>query len=87
MNSQDDEKLSDGVRSEIGLRRDKAMEFRANMQSKRMVSVPNFTEQEMENAVDNFFKEDEFTQKTWTRLFVENVLSKVSTGRDLLLFF
>ena len=49
--------------------------FRLN---KRLHSVPNFTEQEMDNALNAFFHEDPSSQRTYTRTLVENYLSKVT---------
>lgn len=46
-------------------------------QPQRYHSVPNFTEDEMDFAINTFFHEDEHTTKTWTRMLVENVFSKV----------
>lgn len=45
-------------------------------QSKRFQTVPLLTEQEMNQALDNFFLEDEHTVKTWSRILVEKFLSK-----------
>jgi hypothetical protein len=37
------------------------------------------TEDEVEAVLENFAKEDDSANKTWTRLIVEKFLSKVST--------
>lgn len=64
-------------RSEMTGRRD---EFR----SRRMHSVPNFTDQEMDNALNAYFHEDPNNRKTWTRILVEKYFSKVNIIKEML---
>jgi len=51
--------------------------------SSRNVSTPaisptyNMTEEQVDTMLENFAKEDHFRQKTWSRVIVENFLSKV----------
>jgi hypothetical protein len=45
--------------------------------TRRMHSVPNYTDTEMENALNAFFHEEATTLKTNTRVIVENFFSKV----------
>jgi hypothetical protein len=45
--------------------------------SRRMHSVPNYTDTEMESALNAFFHEEATSLKTNTRVIVENFFSKV----------
>jgi hypothetical protein len=48
--------------------------------TRRLHSVPNYTDTEMENALNAFFHEEATSLKTNTRLIVENFFSKVCSN-------
>ena len=56
-------------------------EVSANMASTRGLNEPShvatMTEDEIENIMENFAKEDNYFKKTWSRIVVEKLLGKV----------
>jgi hypothetical protein len=68
---------SGGSRREVSAARNMASTRGLNQPS----HVATMTEDEIENIMENFAKEDTYFKKTWSRIVVEKFLGKVRVSR------